>query len=353
MHINEFIFNLPEYLIATNPVIPRDSSRILIADNSKDYFSIKYFTEIIDYLNPDDLLIFNNSKVIPALITGFTKNNSQFNINLNKAIDDGLWTCFIKNSKRLKLGAELYFNDFLSAEIIDKDQDGLITLQFNCSNEKLLKILDEIGKMPIPPYILKNRQKNKQAVDQKQDNDNYQTIYAKHLGSVAAPTAGLHFTEDLVNEILAKKIDIGFLTLHIGAGTFLPVKTDNVEDHKMHSEYYEISQELSDKINHTIAKGGRIIAVGTTTLRALEATMCSKNKIEPFFGETDIFITPGYKFKIINAMITNFHLPKSTLFMLICAFSGVKKMHAAYQYAIEQQMRFYSYGDACFLTRHE
>ncbi len=323
MKLSDFDFFLPEGLIAGHPAEPRDSSRLLVIG---DGFSERKFNELPSLIQPNDLLVFNNSKVIPARLYA-QSNGREFEILLHRKKAQGHWTAFIRGSKKLKTGDELVVGE-LKIKILSKDDDGEIEVEL--SNDSLVH---KYGHMPLPPYIKR--------ADSDSDKIKYQTVYAKTEGSVAAPTAGLHFTEDL----LAKIPNKAFVTLHVGAGTFQPVKTENVAEHKMHSEWYEISPETEAAVKQAKQSNGRIIAVGTTSCRVLESSGGKAG-----CGETDIFITPGYEFRVVDAMITNFHLPKSTLFMLVSALAGTDKMKQAYGYAIEKKFRFFSYGDACFIA---
>lgn len=319
MNLSDFDFTLPDKLIATQPATPRDSSRLLVIGEKIEN---KKFTDILNLISRDDLLVFNNSKVIPARLFA-KKNEREFEVLLHRKLGEGKWSAFIKGSKKLKLDDKLYCKK-LEITIVNKHENGEI--EITLSDEALI---EEYGHMPLPPYIKRE--------DNAEDKETYQTVYAKQKGSVAAPTAGLHFTDELLEKIPNK----AFVTLHVGAGTFQPVKTDDITEHEMHSEWYEISAETEEKIKSC---KGRIIAVGTTSCRVLEAS-----KGVAGFGDTNIFIYPGYKFAVVDAMITNFHLPKSSLFMLVSALAGTEKMQAAYSHAIEQKYRFYSYGDACFI----
>ena len=336
MKTSLFDFELPSKLIANQPINPRDAARMLVVD---DNIHDSHINNLIDYLQAGDVMVFNDTRVIPARLSG-KKNGVGANIELNltKNITENKWKAFAKNSKRLKYNDIIEFSVDFSAILLEKLENGEIIIEFQCDNfrEKLHKY----GKMPLPPYMKRETQAT--------DKNSYQTIYAKNEGAVAAPTAGLHFTDKLLNSLKEKGIIQLFVTLHVGAGTFLPVKADDTDDHKMHSEYAEISSENANIINMAKASGKRIIAVGTTSLRVLESAS-NKNGLEAFSGETDIFITPSYKFKIVDVLLTNFHLPKSTLFMLVSAFCGLDKMQLAYQHAIKEEYRFYSYGDACLL----
>ena len=323
MHsLTDFDFHLPDELIAHFPTEKRDASRLLVIGNN---FQDKIFSDLPSLLKPNDLLVFNNSKVIPARLFAY-KDDRKFEILLHKKTSGNIWRAFIRNSKKLKENDIL---DIAEGFIkILKKLDGEVEIEISDPN-----IITKHGHMPLPPYI-----KREDALD---DKTRYQTVYASPEGSVAAPTAGLHFT----NELLGKIPNKAFVTLHVGAGTFQPVKAENISEHKMHSEYYEISAETESAIKNCRNLGGRVIAVGTTSARVLESSSGIAGS-----GDTEIFITPGYKFKVVDALITNFHLPKSTLFMLVSALAGLQKMQAAYAHAIQNKYRFFSYGDACFIS---
>jgi S-adenosylmethionine:tRNA ribosyltransferase-isomerase len=293
-------------------------------------------------------MIFNDTRVIPARLKGIRKSklgNAKVEITLHMNMDHGVWKAFAKPAKKLKEGDHINFSDGLYAEVSAKGEMGEVTLQFDRKGEELSKALHDVGIMPLPPYIAAQR-----PVDA-QDLEDYQTVYSKHDGAVAAPTAGLHFTHKLERAIDDKKIKRAYVTLHVGAGTFLPVKVDETDDHKMHSEWGEVTREVAELINQTHKSGGRVIAVGTTSLRLLESAVDEDGIVHAFSEATDIFITPGYKFKAADILMTNFHLPKSTLFMLVSAFAGYKNMLAAYDHAIKNNYRFYSYGDSSLLFR--
>ncbi len=342
--LEDFNFSLPEELIAQHPCAERDGSRMLVvSEDIKD----DIFKNFLNYITPKDVIVFNNSKVIPAELYG-SCHDRVHRVNLHKKIDDLSWCCFIKKSKYLNIGDKISFANDFDAVVSSKMPEGDVVLQFFCQ-ESLDKSLIEYGQMPLPPYIKRGKG------GEKEDLQNYQTIYAKKNGSVAAPTAGLHFSDQIIKQ-LESKTNLAFITLHVGAGTFLPVKTDDITQHKMHEEYFEISKEAADKINNVRASGGRVFAVGTTSLRSLEAAMLQQKKqgkeyLEAVSAKTDIFITPGYKFSIVDNLLTNFHLPKSTLFMLVSAFAGYENMHKAYKHAIENRYRFFSYGDCCLLKK--
>lgn len=349
MRVDIFDFDLDRNLIAEQPANPRDNSKLLdLSEENK--ISDKKFFQLHELLEEGDLLVFNDTKVIPAKLYA-KRGEASLELTLYRPVDCLHWWAFIKNSKRLKIGDKIIFystevsvekSDFCAEVIEKKDDDGTLIL-FNCKPEELMILLDKFGSMPLPPYIKRDKLENRN------DNQNYQTIYAKHEGAVAAPTAGLHFTDEVMKRLEEKGVKKTFLTLHVGAGTFLPVKVDNTKDHKMHSEFGIISQESANIINETKKMGKRVIAVGTTSLRLLESATDENGVTQTYCGDTDIFITPGYKFKAIDMMITNFHLPKSTLFMLVCAVAGIDRMKNAYAHAIENKYRFYSYGDSSII----
>lgn len=354
MQVDIFDFDLDRRLIADKPASPRDSSRLL--DLTEDgQIHDRRFYDLPDILRKGDILVFNDTKVIPARLYG-QRGDALVEVTLYHPIDGLSWMSFIKNAKRLHPGDTVTFytdtispaaSDF-SAEVISKQGEEGVELRFNCSADALTKHLETYGSMPLPPYI--KRDKPQPGLWNKyNDKEDYQTVYARHEGAVAAPTAGLHFTDRVFKALDAKGVQKVFLTLHVGAGTFLPVKVADTKDHKMHSEFGIITEEACNAINRAKQEGRRIIAVGTTSLRLLESAADDKGILHPFCGETDIFITPGYKFKMIDLMITNFHLPKSTLFMLICAVAGIDRMKTAYAHAMEAGYRFYSYGDSSII----
>lgn len=353
MKVDDFDFDLPRELIASQPVNPRDSSRLLDLSNENDIRD-RFFYELPELLRKGDVLVFNDTKVIPARLYG-TRGEAHVEVTLYHPVDGTRWWAFIKNAKRLKLNDTITFytesitpeqSDF-SADVLEKNEDDGVLISFNGDADELPARLEQYGFMPLPPYIKRTRPGTDGSNWFKfSDKENYQTVYARHDGAVAAPTAGLHFTPETLKAIRQKGVQEVFLTLHVGAGTFLPVKTDDTKDHKMHAEYGIITPQAANTINRAKQNGGRIFAVGTTTLRLLESAADDRGIISPFTGETDIFITPGYKFKVIDYLITNFHLPKSTLFMLVSAVAGLKRMQKAYSHAIGQKYRFYSYGDS-------
>jgi S-adenosylmethionine:tRNA ribosyltransferase-isomerase len=342
MKLSLFDYHLPEELIAQYPLDKRDESRLMVINRKDGSIYHHVFSQLPDFLNTGDLLVLNNTKVIPARLIGKKeKSSGEVEILLLSSRADGTWEALVKRSSRMNYGSRVIFGDGkLSAKILDRtESDGRI-IQFESSGD-LRELLNKYGKPPLPPYI-------KRDVDIK-DRDRYQTIYAKNDGAVAAPTAGLHFTNAIFEKLKSKGIDSTELTLHVGLGTFQPVKSENIEEHHIHSESFSISKETADKINNIEENKGKIIAVGTTSVRALESSADENGKIKSNSGSTDIFIYPGYKFKVVDAMITNFHLPKSTLLMLVSAFTGRELIMQAYHQAIEQKYRFFSYGDAMLI----
>lgn len=354
MKVDIFDFDLDRSLIADKPANPRDTSKLLDL-SEEDKITDRIFYELPDILHEGDVLVFNDTKVIPARLYG-QRGEALVEVTLYHPVDGIRWQSFIKNAKRLHVGDTVFFytneitakdSDF-SAEVLEKNGEEGVLLKFNCDPKDLAHYLEKYGSMPLPPYIKREKPTNG-LWSKYNDKEDYQTVYAKHEGAVAAPTAGLHFTQRVLDALEKKGVKKVFLTLHVGAGTFLPVKVEDTKDHKMHAEYGIITPEACEVINQAKKDGKRIIAVGTTSLRLLESAADDKGILHPFTGETDIFITPGYKFKIIDYIITNFHLPKSTLFMLICAIAGTERMQKAYHYAMEHKYRFYSYGDSSIL----
>ncbi|MCF6220513.1 MAG: tRNA preQ1(34) S-adenosylmethionine ribosyltransferase-isomerase QueA [Robiginitomaculum sp.] len=348
MDVELFNFDLPEACIALRPASPRDSSRLLQVKGGAltDHIA----RDLADLLRPGDVLVLNETQVLRASLSGVRPARAhggggdvKIGFNLHKQISGDTWRAFARPAKRLKQGDVVRFSNELSAVVTDKQAGGDIGLAFNMSAEALGQAIEQVGEMPLPPYIARQR-----PVDA-QDNDDYQTVFAVDKGSVAAPTAGLHFTPELFAKLESSGVKIARLTLHVGAGTFLPMSCDNTDDHLMHSEWYTIDDKTAVQINNAKKAGGRVIAVGTTALRALESCANDKSEVIAGSADTDIFITPGYKFKIIDGMLTNFHLPKSTLFMLVSAFCGLDNMQTAYKHAIDNEYRFYSYGDTSLL----
>ncbi len=342
MKVDDFDFDLPERLIAQSPLSVRTDSRLMVVDFAKRTFCDKTFVDIKQYLRDGDTLVLNDTRVIPARLIGSNvESGGKMEILLLKPLANDQWEVLVKPGKRAKIGKKFEFgNGMLVAEVLEETEVGGRIIQFHYQGI-FHEILDQLGTMPLPPYI----------TDQLSDKERYQTVYSKHSGSVAAPTAGLHFTEQLLNRLRAKGIRIAFVTLHVGLGTFRPVQVDDILDHRMHSEYYHISRENADLINETKANGGRVISVGTTSTRVLETVAAGTGKVRECSGWTDIFIYPGYKFTIIDGLLTNFHLPKSTLLMLVSALAGRELILQAYQHAIQAEYRFFSFGDAMLLLK--
>ena len=340
MKLEEFDYNLPEELIAQVPIQQRDESRLMVVDREKRTIEDKVFRDIIDYLEPGDCLVRNNTKVIPARLYGKKDTGANVEFVLLKQLDGDIWESIVRPGNKLKPGSKVIFGDgLLKAEILDVLEDGTRKVKFEYDGI-FNEILDQIGLMPLPPYIHESLK----------DNDRYQTVYAKYEGSAAAPTAGLHFTPELLKKIEEKGIDIANVTLHVGIGTFRPVKETNIEDHHMHTEHYYIKQEDADKINKAKLAGKRVIAVGTTSCRTLETIADPKTgMVNACEGDTGIYIYPGYKFKCIDGLITNFHLPESTLIMLVSAFAGKDYIMKAYKHAVDEKYKFFSFGDAMFI----
>lgn len=342
MDISLFDYELSEDLIAQKPCYPRDNSRLLncIEKVSEDL----KFKDLPKILNPGDVLVINNTKVIPSRLFG-KRDEVNIEVTLHLKVKRNLWRAFIKPGRKCKIGEIIIFKNNLKAKLIEKFVQGDVLLEFNKGDQNLLNAVNHQGEMPLPPYI-------KRKIKSNDDKENYQTIFADLDGAVAAPTAGLHFTGKLINQLQKKGILFAPITLHVGAGTFLPVKVNNIFDHKMHKEWGSVGKITAEIINDAIANNKRIISVGTTSLRILETIAKTNNgKIKPWSGFTDLFITPGFKFKIVNLLITNFHLPKSTLLMLVSAFHGRDNIFKKYQYAITQKYRFFSYGDSCIFSR--
>lgn len=344
MNINEFDYYLPEELIAQKPADKRDFSRLLVVHRDTGAVEHKHFYDILDYLKPGDCLVMNNSKVLPARLFGVKEDTgAKIEFLLIKRLHDDVWETMVKPGKRLKPGDNVAFSDDFKADILEYGEDGTRIVEFRY-NGIFMERLEELGKMPLPPYIARESELS--------DKDRYQTVYCKEEGSVAAPTAGLHFTEELIEKARDRGVKIAYVTLHVGIGTFRPVKCENIEDHKMHFEEYEITEENAAIINETKASGGRIIAVGTTSTRTLESGAVMRNgryEVEAKSDSTGIFIYPGYEFKIIDSLITNFHLPKSTLLMLISALYNKEDILRVYDIAVKERYRFFSYGDAMFI----
>jgi len=334
--LDDFDYNLPEELIATQPCDKRDACRLLVYNNPTIVDT--YFTELVESITANDLLVLNNSKVIKARIFGQKLSGGKIEVLVERILTPQLILCHIRSNKTIAIGLKFTLANGVRAEVCAK-HDGLFSVAI-VDNIDIYEYLEQYGAVPLPPYLHRHAQKT--------DENNYQTVYAQELGSVAAPTAGLHFTHELLQQIQAKGTKVSYVTLHVGSGTFKPVSSNNIHEHKMHAEVYSISQDTLNLVQQTRATGGRVIAVGTTSLRTLEAV--ANNNYQAGTFETDIFITPGYKFKVVDMLITNFHLPKSTLLMLVSAFAGFDDIRYIYQHAINQQYRFFSYGDSMLLS---
>jgi S-adenosylmethionine:tRNA ribosyltransferase-isomerase len=348
MQLSDFDFDLPEDLIATRPMTPRSAAKLLFADG--DAFHDKTVGDLLDLFQAGDRLVLNNTRVIPARLNGVRKRHgvqggsgeAKIEVTLLDPDADGCWSALIKPLRKVDVGEVITFSDQFHAELCEK-RDGQAILRFNLTGDAFDVALEEAGAMPLPPYIA-----SKRAADE-QDKEDYQTVFAKHRGSVAAPTASLHFDEGLLDALIANGVDITYVTLHVGAGTFLPVKVDDVTTHKMHKERGEVTPEAAAEILATKSAGGRVIPVGTTALRLVETAARDTGQIAPWKGATDIFIYPGFEFHVADALMTNFHLPKSTLIMLVSAFIGAERTKKLYTHAVSQRYRFFSYGDASLL----
>lgn len=338
---SDFYFELPEELIAQDPLEDRSGSRLLMLDKTTGDVEHHIFREIVDYLRPGDCLVLNNTKVLPARLMGVKEDTgATIEVLLLKRRENDIWETLVKPGKKAKPGTKLSFGDgLLKAEVLEVVEEGnrLIRFQYDGIFEE---VLDKLGEMPLPPYI----------THKLQDKNRYQTVYAKYEGSAAAPTAGLHFTKELLAQIEAKGVNIAYVTLHVGLGTFRPVKVDNILEHHMHSEYYQVTQEAADKINRAKESGHRVICVGTTSCRTVESAADDNGRLQECCDNTEIFIYPGYRFKVLDCLITNFHLPESTLVMLVSALAGREHVLAAYEEAIKERYRFFSFGDAMFIT---
>ena len=340
MDLKDFNYDLPEELIAQDPLEDCSSSRLMVLHKDTGRIEHKIFRDIIDYLNPGDCLVINDTKVIPARLMGIKEDTgAAIEVLLLKRNADDVWECLVKPGKKARTGARIIFGEgLLVGEIVDVIEDGNRMIKFHYEGI-FEEILDKLGQMPLPPYI----------THKLQDKNRYQTVYARNEGSAAAPTAGLHFTKELLEKIKEKGVNVVSITLHVGLGTFRPVKVDKIEEHHMHTETFNISKEAADTINRARAAGGRVIAVGTTSCRTLESAAADDGTIPARSGDTDIFIYPGYKFKAIDCLITNFHLPESTLIMLVSALAGRDNIMNAYETAVKERYRFFSFGDAMFI----
>lgn len=342
MKTKDFYYDLPKELIAQTPIEPRDSSRMMILDKNSGKISHKHFYDIADELQDGDCLILNDSRVLPARIFGIKeKTGACVEFLLLKQVENNIWECLAGPGKKAKPGSSFTFGDgIMSGDVVGVTDEGSRLVKFSYGEDGFFAALEKVGKMPLPPYI----------TEELKDNERYQTVYSRELGSAAAPTAGLHFTKELMKKLENKGVRLGYVTLHVGLGTFRPVKAEEITEHKMHSEHYEIPPATAKLIEQTKANGGRVIAVGTTSCRSLEACACQNNgKVVPYVGSTDIFIYPGYKFNVLDGLITNFHLPESTLIMLVSAFAGYESTMNAYKIAVDEKYRFFSFGDAMFI----
>ena len=339
MKTSDFYYDLPEELIAQTPIEPRDTSRLLVFNKDSGELCHRHFYDVIDYLNSGDCLVLNDTRVLPARIFGTRLDTeSVVEFVLLKQKEQNVWECLAGPGKKARVGHAFKFSDKLSAEVIEVLDDGNRIVKFKPEGE-FFAVLDEVGQMPLPPYIKAKLQ----------DKERYQTVYSRDLGSAAAPTAGLHFTKEMLEKLKQKGVNIAYVTLHVGLGTFRPVKVDDVTKHKMHTEHYYITQENADIINNTKINGGRVICVGTTSCRTVESAMQAFGEIKECCDDTSIFIYPGYTFKCMDGLITNFHLPGSTLIMLVSAFAGYEKTMNAYNVAVKEKYRFFSFGDAMLI----
>ena len=342
MRVTDFSFDLPDELIARYPMAQRNASRLLTLDGNTGTLADKQFTDLLGMINPGDLMVFNNTRVIPARLFGQKASGGKLEILVERMLDDKRILAHVRSSKSPKVDSIIHLDGGYEMKMAAR-HDALFELEL-LSDLTILEVLEAVGHMPLPPYI--------DRPDEDADKERYQTVYNQNPGAVAAPTAGLHFDDAMLEALKAKGVNIAFVTLHVGAGTFQPVRVDNVLEHKMHSEWANVPQDVVELIAQTKAAGNRVVAVGTTSVRSLEsAARASQGELKAFSGDTDIFIYPGYQFQVIDAMVTNFHLPESTLIMLVSAFAGFDHVMAAYQHAITQKYRFFSYGDAMFVTK--
>ena len=339
MRVADFSFELPDSLIARHPLAERHGSRLLTLDGPSGVLGHRQFTDLLEHLRPGDLMVFNNTRVIPARVFGQKASGGKLEILVERVLDTHSVLAHVRSSKSPKPGSMIHIDGGGEAQMVAR-HDTLFELRFN---EEVLPLLDRVGHMPLPPYI--------DRPDEGADRERYQTVYAERAGAVAAPTAGLHFDQGLLAQIKAKGVESAFVTLHVGAGTFQPVRVEKLEDHHMHKEWLEVSQDVVDAVNACKARGGRVVAVGTTSVRSLESA-ARDGMLKPFSGDTDIFIFPGRPFHVVDCLVTNFHLPESTLLMLVSAFAGYPETMAAYQAAVDNGYRFFSYGDAMFITRN-
>ncbi len=356
MRVDDFDFELPPESIALRPAEHREKARLLVVRSGVSEFEDRHIADLPNLLQPGDVVVVNDTKVIPARLTGFRARGAaraKIDVTLHKRVSADQWLAFVRPAKKLEIGEIIHFtskqvNDqSLNARVESKGDGGEVLLRFSVAGAELDALIAHYGEMPLPPYIAAKR------AEDEQDKKDYQTIFADRSGAVAAPTAGLHFTSSLIEQLRAGGIDLVRVTLHVGAGTFLPVKVEDTRDHKMHAEWGEISSKTADRLNRARQEGRRIVAIGTTSLRLLESAVKPDGSFVAWSGDTSIFITPGYRFKAVDVLLTNFHLPRSTLVMLVSAFSGLDRIMKAYRHAIETGYRFYSYGDACLLFRVE
>ncbi len=340
MKTSDFFYNLPEELIAQTPIEPRNASRLMVLNKTTGEVGHTVFSTLFDYLKEGDTLILNNTRVLPARIYGIKDDTgARVEFLLLKNLGNNMWESLAGPGRKAKAGTSFRFSDRLSCEVLESTPEGNRIIKFNCDGE-FYSLLDEVGQMPLPHYI----------TEELKNKERYQTVYSKELGSAAAPTAGLHFTDEMLDLLKARGINIGYVTLHVGLGTFRPVKAEDIKDHKMHSEHYIIPHDTAELINSTKKNGGRVICVGTTSCRTLESAATAHGCIKECDGDTDIFIYPGYEFKCMDALITNFHLPESTLIMLVSAFAGYENTMNAYNTAVAEKYRFFSFGDAMLIV---
>ncbi len=344
MQLSDFSYSLPPELIAQEALKDRAASRLLYLNSKTSPAEIndKQFSDIVDLINPDDLLVFNNTRVIPARLNGFKESGGKVEVLVERVLDDHHALVHIRANKSPKVGGCLLLEDAINVEVLGR-HDALYKIKVT-NTPSIFKLLDQYGHIPLPPYIERE--------DTEADKERYQTVFAEKTGAVAAPTAGLHFTDELLLALKDKGVKTAQITLHVGAGTFLPVRVENLEDHTMHAEWVEVSQETCDAVAQCKARGGKVVAVGTTSVRSLESAAQETGKLKPFSSDTRLFITPGFTFNVVDAMITNFHVPQSTLLMLVSAFSGYENIMSAYEHAVAKKYRFFSYGDAMFLERN-
>ncbi len=343
MQLSDFSYSLPPELIAQEALEDRTASRLLHlnADLAPAEVNDKHFSDIVDLIQPNDLLIFNDTRVIPARLNGHKESGGKVEVLIERVLDDHRALVHIRANKSPKVGGCLLLEEAINAEVLGRN-NALYEIKFT-NEEPVFKLLDQYGHIPLPPYIERD--------DTEADKERYQTVFAEKAGAVAAPTAGLHFTDELLQTLKDKGVETAQITLHVGAGTFLPVRVDNLEDHVMHAEWVEVSQQTCDAVAACKARGGKVVAVGTTSVRSLESAANETGKLEPFSSDTRLFITPGFTFNVVDAMITNFHVPESTLLMLVSAFSGYDNIMSAYKHAVAEKYRFFSYGDAMFLEK--